>query len=320
VVSALVTGGRDGLSAAYAYCDALARRHYENFPVASRLLPASMRPHIAAIYAFARTADDFADEPGLDDAERLRRLDDWGDRLRRASGDPGVGGGNLDGPQERENQIFIALANTMRQKSLPAGLFDDLLSAFRQDVTTKRYATWTDVLDYCRRSANPVGRLVLLVAGGRDETAARRSDAVCTALQLTNFWQDLAIDWQRGRLYVPLEDRDRAAASDADLQANRMSPEWRTALGVVAHRTQELFDAGRPVCDAVSGRLRWELRLTWLGGTRVLQKLRTVDFDVFNRRPTLDRSDVPSLLWRALRWKPGSGVREAGSDTRGTDN
>jgi squalene synthase HpnC len=299
VVSALATTGTDGLAAAYAHCEALARRHYENFPVASRLLPAPMRPHIAAIYAFARTADDFADEPGLVDDDRLRRLEEWRVRLHRA-GD-GSNAAAAGGSAEAD-LIFSALANTIREKALPRTLFDDLLSAFRQDVTTRRYANWADVLDYCRRSANPVGRLVLLVAGVRDEAAARASDAVCTALQLTNFWQDLAIDWERGRLYIPLDDRDRAGAADSDLHAKRISPEWRSVLGVVADRTRELFDSGRPVCDAVSGRLRWELRLTWLGGTRVLEKLRAVDFDVFNRRPTLTAADLPSLLWHAIRW------------------
>ena len=279
---------------AYEYCEKLAREHYENFPVASWLLPAPMRPHIAAIYAFARRADDFADEPGLDDAERLRLLDAWGARLDR-------GGSPI--PAAEDDLIFWALENTIRTHHLPRGLFHDLLSAFRQDVVTRRYKTWAEVLDYCRRSANPVGRLVLRVAGHDDAQLDAQSDAVCTALQLTNFWQDLAIDWERGRLYVPLDDRDRAGASDSDLEARRMTPEWQAALRAAARRTRELFDVGRGVCDAVSGRLRWELRLTWLGGTRVLEKTEEVGFDVFNHRPTLAASDAPVLVWKALVWK-----------------
>ena len=279
---------------AYEYCEHVARKHYENFPVASWILPAPMRPHIAAIYAFARRADDFADEPGMTDAERLRLLDDWGGRLDR-----GGGGNSTDG----DDLIFRALEHTIRARNLPRSLFHDLLSAFRQDVVTKRYDRWADVLDYCRRSANPVGRLVLRVAGYDDPGLDAQSDAVCTALQLTNFWQDLAIDWQRGRLYVPLEDRDRARARDGDLDAGRVTAEWQKALSAVAARTRDLFRTGRGVCDAVTGRLRWELRLTWLGGTRILEKTEAVQFDVFNHRPTLTPGDALTLAWRAVRWK-----------------
>jgi phytoene synthase len=185
---------------------------------------------------------------------------------------------------------------------LPISLFEDLLSAFRQDVVTTRYATWEDVLDYCRRSANPVGRLVLRVAGYDDPRLDLQSDAVCTALQLTNFWQDLGVDWSRGRLYVPLADRDRAGAADADLDAGRMTREWQMALREVAARTRVLFDTGRPVCDGVRGRLRWELRLTWLGASRVLDKLEAGGFDVFQHRPSLSKSDAPGLVWQAIRW------------------
>ena len=277
---------------AYAYCERIALEHYENFPVASWILPPAMRPHIAAIYAFARRADDFADEPGLDDAERLRLLDDWGARLDR-------GGRTGDG----EDLIFRALDETIRAHDLPRSLFHDLLSAFRQDVVTKRYERWADVLDYCRRSANPVGRLVLRVAGYDNPALDAQSDAVCTALQLTNFWQDLAIDWRRGRLYLPIEDRDRAWARDSDLDAGRITPEWQAALRAVAARTHDLFRTGRDVCDGVDGRLRWELRLTWLGGSRILEKTEAVGFDVFNHRPTLAARDALTLAWRAVRWK-----------------
>jgi squalene synthase HpnC len=302
--------GRAHLAAAYTYCERIAREHYENFPVASWILPASMRPHIAAIYAFARRADDFADEPGRDNAERLRLLDGWAARLDHPltplagrSLCPPVGGLTPGGGRRTgDDLIFCALEETIRTHNLPRQLFHDLLSAFRQDVVTTRYATWADLLDYCRRSANPVGRLVLRVAGYDDPQLDVRSDAVCTALQLTNFWQDLAVDWKRGRLYVPLEDRDRAWAADRDLDAARITREWQSALDAVAQRTRELFDAGRDVCDGVGGRLRWELRLTWLGGRRILEKTRAAGFDVFNHRPTLTAGDAPILLWDAIRW------------------
>jgi len=275
----------------YQYCERLASEHYENFPVASRLLPARMRPHIAAIYAFARTADDFADEPGRADRERLRLLDDWLSRLHTPPG-----------AIARDDHVFRALHETIRVCQLPMSLFEDLLSAFRQDVTTKRYADWADVMDYCRRSANPVGRLVLRVAGYDDPRLDAASDAVCSALQLTNFWQDLERDWLIGRLYVPAEERDPVGAKESDLDARRLTPAWHAALAASARRTRELFAAGRPVCDAVSGRLRWELRLTWLGGSRILDKLERYDFDVFAHRPTLGARDAAPLLWRAIAW------------------
>jgi phytoene synthase len=286
------------LAAAYAHCQRLAREHYENFPVASRLLPAGMRPHVAALYAFARTADDFADEPGMQDDERLRRLDDWRVRLERAA----------DGNAGREDPVFVALAHTMRERNLPVELFQDLLSAFRQDVTRKRYATWADVLDYCRRSANPVGRLVLRVAGTSSPALDAQSDALCTALQLTNFWQDLERDWRIGRVYVPQDALAAAGAREEDLAARRVTPEWRQVMTTMAARTRALFAAGRGVCDGVDGRLRWELRLTWLAASRILDRLEQADFDVFEGRPALGRADAPALLWQAIRWRASSGT------------
>src|SRR5436190_3105074 len=181
----------------------MARAHYENFPVASRLLPRSMRPHVAAVYAFARVADDIADEGVATAADRLRRLDVWRRRLHAAAASER----NEQPPVGRDDLIVAALGHSIRALDLPLALFDDLISAFGQDTTTNRYASWADVFDYCRRSANPVGRLVLRIGGYRDEALDRSSDALCTALQLTNFWQDFGRDWRAGRLYVPREDR-----------------------------------------------------------------------------------------------------------------
>ena len=291
---------------AYAVCERLTRRHYENFPVASRLLPAPMRPHIAAIYAFARAADDFADEGNLAPDERLALLDDWGHRLKASAGVVLGGHSNPQptAPSPQSDAIFVALGETLRAHALPVSLFEDLLRAFRQDVTTTRYDTWADVIAYCRNSANPVGRLVLRVAGRIDPCLDRASDALCTALQLTNFWQDDERDWQKGRLYVPREVSDRFGALERDLDARILTPAWRNVLSDVAARTRALFDEGRAVCDGVEGRLRYELRFTWLGGRRILDRLERAGFDVFTSRPALAAADVPGLLWDAIAWRP----------------
>lgn len=281
---------------AYTYCQRLAREHYENFPVASRLLPRHMRPHVAAIYAFARVADDIADEGQRAASERLEDLRLWRERLHAAA--RGVSTDN--GPH---GQLFVALSQTIARCRLPVSLLDDLLAAFAQDVTVTRYATWADVLDYCRRSANPVGRLVLRVAGCDSPSMDAASDAVCTALQLTNFCQDFDVDWRKGRLYVPAEVWQAAGASEADLDRRELTPEWRAALEEMSRRTRALFAEGRSVCDGVRGRLRWELRATWLGGTCILDKLEASGFEVFASRPVLTATDAPSILWRALTWK-----------------
>ena len=286
---------------AYATCLRLARRHYENFPVASVLLPRPSRPHIAAIYAFARIADDFADEGDRPAAERLALLDGWRARLHEAA----AGRAEDDGSEAA--QVFVALSATMRDCQLEARLFEDLLSAFSQDVVAKRYASWADLLDYCRRSANPVGRLVLRVCGYRSPELDRQSDAVCTALQLTNFWQDLERDWIKGRLYVPLELVRQMGAEEGSLARGEWTPAWQAAVAEAARRTRTLFEQGRPVADAVQGRLRWELRATWLGGTCILDKLDAVGYDVFSTRPTIGWADGPRLAWKALRWPvPGA--------------
>lgn len=290
---------------AYARCAELARSHYENFPVASWLVPKRARPHIAAIYAFARIADDFADEGTQEPAERLAMLDAWQRRLDEAAEGRVEETGN-----QLHDAVFVALVETLRPdvgRAFSSAdqahlLLCDLLSAFRQDVTTTRYDTWEDVLDYCRRSANPVGRLVLLVTRQWGSEAASRSDAVCTALQLTNFWQDLATDWSRGRLYVPLTDVQRHGAAFADLDRGVWSSEWRAVMHEVGDRTRALFDEGRSVADVVRGRLRWELRATWLGGTRILDRLTEADYDVFRARPVLSRRDVPWLCVRTVFW------------------
>lgn len=289
--------------------------HYENFPVASPLLPAGMRRHVAALYAFARAADDFADEGARSQAERLTLLHGWQQRLRASVASDVPGPPPRDGEPADTVALFVALGASIRDRGLPVSLFEDLLSAFRQDVTTTRYGTWKDLLDYCRRSANPVGRLVLRIAG-RD-TAERDlwSDEVCTALQLTNFWQDLAIDFQRGRIYLPVEEMRAHHAREAELAIGTVSPAWQHALAAASARTRVMFDSGRPVCDAVGGRLRYELRATWLGGTRILDRLERARFDVAHHRPTIGPRDAPWFAWKLMTWTTGSrrpsGLRDA---------
>lgn len=286
------------LARAYAACEALAASHYENFPVASRLLPPSMRPHVAAVYAFARVADDIADE-GTDRPDiRLARLRAWQHRLHDAAQHSLV-----PADPSRDDLIFVAVGHSMRELDLPLPLFDDLLSAFAQDITTTRYDSWADVLDYCRRSANPVGRLVLRIGGYRDAAMDRSSDALCTALQLANFWQDFGRDWRAGRLYVPRDVRERSGALLDDLSAGRVTPAWLDVLNECIVRTRACFDQGRLVCDGVRGRLRVELRLTWLGGSRILDRVEQRRAGLLRERPTLGARDLPLLLWHAVRWR-----------------
>jgi len=286
-----VVSAKTSLDSAYAHCAAIARQHYENFPVASRLVPARMRPHIAAVYAFARAADDFADEPGRAPGERLRLLDAWREQLHRTA--------RGDTPAE---PVFRALGNTIQACSLPVQLFDDLLSAFRQDVTVQRYDTWEHVLDYCRRSANPVGRLVLRIAGVDRLDADRASDALCSALQLTNFWQDFGADWRTGRLYIPREESSRFGALEADLAEGRMTPQWVSALAGSVSMTRALFTQGRGVTTFVTGRLKYELRATWLGGIRILDKVERSGHATLHHRPALGAMDIARISVSALLW------------------
>jgi len=323
--------GPEPLAHAYAACEALARSHYENFPVASRLLPAMLRPHVAAVYAFARVADDIADEGTTPAADRRARLGAWLHRLHAAAGIlPNGVQSNAAGPSRfsdgpandappasaphaddspdaavagaREESIIVALAHSIRSLDLPISLFDDLVSAFGQDTMTCRYRSWAEVLDYCRRSANPVGRLVLRIAGYRDARLDRSSDALCTALQLTNFWQDFGRDWRAGRLYVPRDVLEECAADEAHLAGGAMTAAWACALERCFAVTRGLFAEGRGVCDGVRGRLGAELRFTWLGGMRVLERVERARSVLLERRPSLGPADVPLLLWRALRW------------------
>jgi hydroxysqualene synthase len=290
------------LDAAYASCELDARSHYENFPVASLLVPPPMRRHVAALYAFARAADDFADEGERTAQERQRLLDGWRARLDAAATASAAGPAPGAGEPVNAVEIFVALGATIRDKRLPVALFHDLLSAFGQDVTVTRYGRWDDVLDYSRRSANPVGRLVLRIAGYDDPRLDSWSDAICSALQLTNFWQDLKVDFDRGRIYLPAEEMHSHGADERDLASGRLTAGWRAAVAAAVVRTRSMFLAGQPLCGAIRGRLRHELRATWLGGMRVLARIERADFDVWALRPRLGAADLPWLAWKLATW------------------
>jgi squalene synthase HpnC len=293
-----MSSSRGALGRAYHACERLARAHYENFPVASRLLPAAMRPSIAAVYAFARVGDDIADEGHDPPSRRIERLHRWQQRLHEAVTTP-MPSSDAD---STDTLIVHATADTIRRHRLPLPLFDDLISAFAQDITIKRYQSWPDLLDYCRRSANPVGRLVLKIGGYEGEALMRSSDALCTALQLTNFWQDFARDWEAGRLYVPRDVMVTHGAEEKGIAVDRLSPEWVSAVHACVRATEEQFQAGRAVCDGVSGRLRFELRATWVGGRRILDRVRLAGAGLPASRPALTRGDVAGVLWQSLRW------------------
>jgi phytoene synthase len=260
-----------------------------------------MRPHVAAVYAFARAADDFADEGDAPRDERIRLLDGWSDRLLRAA-DAQQQLPDQAGEPAETRAIFSALGHTIRSCSLPPELFTDLISAFRQDVAVERYQTWEALFDYARRSANPVGRLVLRIAGHRSDDLDSWSDAICTGLQFTNFWQDFHVDRARGRVYLPQSELIQQGATGPDLTAGPAAV--TRALRQAIHRTRDLFAAGRPLCDALHGRLRYELRATWLGGIRILDRVEQRLVDDSHARPTLALRDAPWFAWRLITWAP----------------
>lgn len=263
--------------------------HYENFPVASRLVPAALRPAVVAIYRFARAADDLADEGNASPLERLAALDGFTcalDAIERGE-TPAV-------------PPFPALAAAIREHELPIGLFHDLLSAFRQDVATGRYAQYADLLDYCRRSANPVGRLLLALYGADATANLAASDAVCTGLQLANFWQDVAIDWAKSRVYLPQEDLERFGVSETQIEAGACDDRWRALMCFETARARELLESGWPLVRALPWRLGTELSAVIAGGERILERIDNAGGDVFRHRPELRFGDWLRVGSRAL--------------------
>jgi phytoene synthase len=264
--------------------------HYENFPVASVLLPKAMRRPIAIVYRFARSADDFADEGDLAPAERLALLDGYRHELER------IEHGNTP-----ETALFRDLRDlVIVPHQVPIQLFRDLLDAFSQDVVKQRYADFGELVQYCRRSANPVGRIVLHLAGQASTRNLAMSDGICTALQLINFWQDVAIDWQKQRVYLPQDELAKFGVDEAQIAAGQVDDRWRSLLAFQVDRTRRMLHAGAPLGGVLPGRLGIEIRLTVLGGAAILKKLAGCGYDVFRQRPKLTMADWPRLLYGAL--------------------
>lgn len=277
---------------AFAYCERQARTHYENFPVASLAVPPRIRPHVAVIYAFARTADDFADEGDREPGERIRLLGEWEVMLNAAYE------GNADHP------VFIALAETVRETGLPRTLLADLLRAFRMDVSVRRYPLFQDVLGYCRYSANPVGRLVLHLFGASREETLVPSDALCTGLQLANFYQDFSTDWQRGRLYVPLDDLARFDYTESDIERGVCDDRFRALMAFQVDRARGFLQNGAPLLKLTTGRLRLELSMTLRGGLAILDRIAAAGYDVLQYRPVLTSWDKARILFEAVLKSP----------------
>lgn len=263
--------------------------HYENFPVASLLLPAPLRRPVEAIYRFARSADDIADEGYEAPEARLARLNVYKGHLT------GIAAGET--PQD---PMFSELAQVIRQHGLPVSLFRDLVDAFCQDVTKKRYASYPEVLDYCRRSANPVGRLLLHLFKRTSELELRQSDAICTALQLINFWQDVDVDFTHDdRVYLPQDEMARFGVTQLHLLERTSDPSWAALMRFQVERTRALMLSGAPLGRALPGRVGMEIRATVQGGLRILEKIEAARYDVFRRRPVLRPLDWPVLLCKA---------------------
>ena len=263
--------------------------HYENFPVASFLVPAHLRRPIEAIYRFARSADDIADEGDACAEERLAGLAAYQAELDR-----------IETGTASQTPLFVVLAEVIRQHALPIQLFRDLLDAFAQDVVKKRYADYPELLDYCRRSANPVGRLLLQLCGRTGAVQLEQSDCICSALQLIYFLQDVAVDWQKERIYIPQADLPRFRISEGDIAAGRWSANWAALMDFENDRARELLLRGAPLVHALPGRIGWEIRLTVQGGLRILDRLRRVRGNVFERRPKLGKWDWLVLAGRSL--------------------
>ena len=272
----------------YRYCQQFAANHYENFPVASRLLPASIRPAVAVLYAFARTADDLADEGELSAQERLDQLDELQNRLDailfgRPSNDP----------------IFNALADVIERYRIPHGLLNDLLEAFRQDVSKKRYEDEAELIDYCRRSANPVGRAMLCLVSESAPEQLEQSDAICTALQLINFLQDISQDYhEMGRIYLPQDEMSRFGVDERLIAQGITNSALKELLTFQLDRIDRLLTEGTPLGASLSGRFGLEIRMIIAGAHKMVEKLRKQD-DCFSR-PRLTRMEKFGLLWRAI--------------------
>lgn len=263
--------------------------HYENFPVASLLLPARLRPPVEAIYAFARGADDIADEGDASDAQRLAGLAEYSRALDA-----------IEAGHRPEREPFAGAGRAIDEHRLPVGLFRDLLDAFAQDVVRKHYEDFGTLLDYCRRSANPIGRLLLHLFGYTDAESLRRSDAICSSLQLINFWQDVAVDWSKGRVYIPQEDLARYGVAESSIAQQLADARWRELMAFECARARAMLRDGAPLGRTLRGRLGLEIRAVVAGGATILDKIDAVQGDVFRHRPVLRKADWVRILARAL--------------------
>jgi squalene synthase HpnC len=277
------------LAEAQAYCERLAKTHYENFSVATWFLPANLRQHFYNVYAYCRISDDLGDEVG-NPQQSLELLDQWEAELNACyAGSP-------------RHPVFVALAGTVRQFAIPQHEFSDLLIAFRQDQTVTRFETFDDVLGYCRYSANPVGHLVLYLCGYSDAERQQLSDYTCTALQLANFWQDVATDFQKGRIYLPLEDLRRYGVTGDDIAGGRATPQFLELMKFEVERAREWFERGMPLVKQVSRELAVDLLLFSRGGQEILNAIERQGFDVLRKRPVISK---PRKLWLVTRAAAG---------------
>lgn len=264
--------------------------HYENFPVASLLLPPRLREPVEAIYAFARSADDIADEGDAPPMHRLAHLNDYRRELN-----------TIDSGGMPQDAMFARLARSVREHGLPTTLLRDLLDAFSQDVVKTRYADFAELRDYCRRSADPVGRLLLHLYRCATPENLARSDDICSSLQLVNFWQDVAVDWQKDRVYLPQDELARFGVTEARIAEKQVDTAWRQLMQFQTQRARAMMLRGAPLALDLPGRMGWELRLVVQGGLGILERIEAAGYDVFRHRPTLGKTDWPRLAWRALR-------------------
>jgi squalene synthase HpnC len=296
------------LGEARAYCERLARTHYENFSVATWFLPKRLRPHFYSVYAYCRISDDLGDEVG-DPLQALALLDEWELELEACYASLQIvipSEARANDARDRESRslyprhpVFIALRETIRACQIPQHEFSDLLKAFRQDQTVHRYETFDDVLGYCRYSANPVGHLVLYVCGYRDAERQELADYTCTALQLANFWQDVSVDWQKGRIYLPLEDMRRFGVSESDIAERRPTPEFLKLMKFEVERAREWFERGLPLAECVDHELATDIELFSRGGQEILSAIERLGYDVLRQRPVISKSRKLWLVARA---------------------
>ena len=278
------------LDEARAYCERLAKTHYENFSVATWFLPARLRQHFYNVYAYCRISDDLGDEVG-NAQQSLELLDHWEAELNACyAGSP-------------RHPVFVALQETVRQCGIPKHEFSDLLIAFRQDQTVARYETFDDLLGYCRYSANPVGHLVLYLCGYSDPERQQVSDYTCTALQLANFWQDVAVDYQKGRIYLPLEDLRRFGVTGDDIAQRRAAPEFLSLMEFEVERAREWFQRGLPLVNNVNRDLAIDIELFSRGGQEILNAIERQGYDVLRQRPVISKSRKLLLVARAAMGK-----------------